>query len=273
MPNKVRMGRNPFEKTKTKNVVAEPSNTTLFKEVVKPPTDLEKLKEMKIQIDWSEVYNSFTKGISKFFLVLPASLFFIGCATPQAQQDLKKQIVDLQKTQSKQNNQIEELNSKIYLLTDRLEHYERGTAIQKNSKSMQAITPQTVSKSGDLQIYEMAIKDLKKNSIDSFTKKVDLLVKGFKKSPLTDNALYLLGDYHYKKKNYAVASQVFEKLYSLSPDGNRAVSALYMLGLSYERQKRNQEAKEAYQTILNIYPGSREAMDSSKKLTQLKSGK
>lgn len=267
-----KLGRNPFEKNKVTPIVNDVPETLLFKDVVKPSSDLEKLKEMQIQVDWNELYKNVAKSLTRFFAVL--SFFYLtGCALGQQQSDLKKQMVELQKTVSKQANTIDELNNKIYLLSDRVDHFEKPKTnpvlpAAPATKPVAAVP----AKPGDLQIYDMALKDLKNNATDSFAKKVELLVKGFKNSPLTNNALYLLGQHHYNNKKYFEASKVFERLYSLSPDGNRAVSALYMLGLNYQKQNRIQESKEAYQTVINIYPGSQEAVDAQKNLMALNQG-
>jgi TolA-binding protein len=268
-----KLGRNPFESKISLNVPSAKSQTTLFKQVIKPVSDLEKIKEMQIQVDWTELYQSITKNISKLFLVF--SFFYLGgCALGGSvkEVELKKQVIELQKLQAKQSNIIDELNNKIYLLSDRVEHFERKNISTPQQIIQQQRMPESL-KSGDVQLYEMAMKDLKSNSMPAYEKKVEFLVKGFKKSPLTDNALFLLGQAHFNQKKYTEASQAFEKLYSLSPDGSRAVSALYMLGLSYQKQGRLQEAKEAYQTIINIYPGSQEASESNLKIAALNRGK
>ncbi len=264
-----KMGRNPFEKIKNREIPDEPP--TLFTEIVKPLSGIEKIKEMKVQVDFKELYNSVFSDIKKIFFVF--SLFvFLGCSSPQNNGDtaeMRKQVLEIQKTQGRQSALIDELNNKILLLTDRVESHEKPVAqpVKPTAQSPNLNTPKE-SLTGDLKIYEMAMKDLKNQAFDQFEKKVGLLSKGYKDSPLTSNALFLEGEFLFNRKQFGRAARIFEKLYSVSPDGNRAVSALYYLGVSYEKLGRIQEAKEAFQSIINIYPGSREAAQSAKKLAQ-----
>lgn len=263
-----RLGRNPLQK---KVEVVTPTETRLFKEVVKPQTSMSKIKEMQLEINWAELTNHVVRnGLSrvmmfKKFLVLTLILC-AGCM-PRAQiaqedSSIKKQLIEMQKNQARVSSQIEDLNNKILLLNDKLENNGKP-AVTSSEKNY------SPNMSGDLKLYEMALLDLKNKSFDPFKKKVELLVKGYKESPLTNNALFLLGETYFKNSDFKNASLTFEKLYSMSPDGNRAVQSLHMLGLSYERMGRKQEAREAYQSVMSIYPGSKEALDASKKFARL----
>ncbi|MBK9293287.1 MAG: tetratricopeptide repeat protein [Oligoflexia bacterium] len=270
-----KLGRNPFNKETKKQPTdtLKADNTVLFQNIIKPSSDLEKLKQMQIQVDWHELYRSITNVFPKLFIFVALFSFLVGCSTSAKNQqvELKKHMVELQKIVAKQTNTIEELNNKIYLLSDRVEHFEKVAPTTEN-KAPQIKKAEKKAKPGDLKLYKMAQNDLKNNAIGSFEKKLDLLIKGYKDSPLTSNALFQLGEYYYKSKNYLKASETFEKLYDMSPDGNRAVSVLYMLGVNYQKQNRIQEARQAYQTVINIYPGSKEAKESSLKLNQLNRG-
>ncbi len=92
------------------------------------------------------------------------------------------------------------------------------------------------------------------------------MLKNYKDSPLTNNALYIYAETLYEQGNYAKSAEEFEKLYKLFPDGNKAVAALYKLALSYQKLGHPTEAQEAFENILTVYPGSREALDAEKQI-------
>lgn len=269
MSNKIKLGKNPLDKKITVKSMPDFPHTTLFKEVVKPLSSLEKLRELEIKVDWSELADEVLgkkisnklRGLTKI-LGLSILVACIGaCNSGQRSKEeaeLKRQLIDIQKLQAKQANQMEELNNKLLLLGEKMDAKPAVLPPVKESISE--------TKGGDVKLYERAMKDLKNNSFESFRKNTELLNKGFKDSPLANNAMYLLGDTYFRKADYGNAAKTFEQLYSTNPDGNRAVSTLYLLGLSYQKLGRTQEAKEAFQSIVNIYPGSREAAASSKKL-------
>ena len=92
------------------------------------------------------------------------------------------------------------------------------------------------------------------------------MLKNYKESPLTNNALFLLAETQYERGQFSQGAIQFEKLYKTYPDGNKAVAALYRLGLCYEKMGHPSEAKEAWQNVITVYPGSAEAIDAEKKL-------
>jgi len=276
MGNKKRMGRNPLGNVNSKRNETS-KDSSLFKEVIKPMSGVMKIKEMKVQVDLKEFYNCVVNDIKKVFFILPVLIVAAGCANTRTSSndfsEMKRQLAEIQKNQGRQASQIDELNNKILLLADRMESRE-GTQKVAVAKPVPPVLKQAKGEvlKGDSKIYEMAMRDLKNQSFDQFEKRVDLLAKGYKESPLTNNAIYLMGESQFKRGQYGKAAQTFEKLYSVSPDGNRAVSALYFLGNSYEKLGRIQEAKEAFQSIISIYPGSREAAQSAKKIASLNRG-
>ncbi len=273
-PKSGKMGRNPFEKkeqSRSSGLIPKSESTLLFKQFVKPSGSLQKVREMQIQVDWTELYKSVTKDIRKMFFLLPILFLFTGaCASKNlsasGDADLKRQMLDLQKVTGRQTALIDELNNKILLLSDRLEN-------RSHAPTAVIVPPtKTVAHSGDAKLYEMVTRDIKNHDLISLSKNVELMQKGYKSSPMTDSAEFLLGEAYFKKALYKKSAEVFEKLYGSSPDGPRAVSTLYYLGLSYKKLNRGQESQEAFQSIVNVYPGSQEALESMKILASMKKG-
>jgi len=119
---------------------------------------------------------------------------------------------------------------------------------------------------GPEKLFRLAFADSKKPQVGALEKDVEAMLRSYRESPLTNNALFLLAETLYNRGQFAKSAGQFERLYKLFPDGNKAVSALYRLGLCYKKMGRNNEANEAFQNIISVYPGSREAQDSQKQL-------
>lgn len=185
--------------------------------------------------------------------------------------ELRRQVLELQKVEGRHASQIEEINNKILVLSDRIDGSKNlsatPTAPAASAPTVAAMPSSEQQEGGAERLFAQAINDAKKNQVASLQKDVDMMFKGYKDSPLTNNALFLLGETFYNRKDYDRAAEQFEKLYKNFPDGNKAVSALYQLGLCFQKMGKTQEAKEAFENVMNIYPGSREAQEAQKQLS------
>lgn len=276
--NKTRMGRNPFEKPEKAQSQAPKSEARIFEEVIKEKTAVEKIKEMQIQVDWIELASSIQRTIKKTLfitLIVPVALMTASCASHRhqsVQRDSKNapQILELQKNVGRQAQQIEELNKKISILATRLE---TTAAHQSDGVTEKGIHPQVEAKpssTGEELIYSRALENLKSGQLGAMEKNVSLLNKGFKSSPLTEGAAFLLGEAYFKNNQFQKAATLFESLYSTSPDGPRAVNTLYLLGLTYQKLNRAHEARQALQSVVMMYPGSQQASRAAKILLSMK---
>jgi TolA-binding protein len=219
-----------------------------------------------------------------------------GCATgpgaPSEIDSLKNDISQLQKNQSLQSAQIYELTQKLAArpAIEKTQPVvnESSTDVQTEKQTEKQIANQTetptasltpkVNKkpnpvsladmSGAERLYKKSLNDAKLGHLVNVQKNVDLLLKGYKESPWTNNAIYLLGEKFFEKGMYLKAAEQFETLYKTFPDGNKAVSALYKLGECYQKLGKPDEALEAFQNVVSVYPGSKEASMSLKKLNE-----
>ena len=213
-------------------------------------------------------------------------LFSGACAsnsvTPQEVAELKQQVINLQKTQGIQNNRIEELNNKILLLKDKIDNKEMNNGssseaplpippavtASENPIPVPVISAPAREKDGPEKLYEQALQDLKKPQLSFLEHTVDQMLKNYKDSPLTNNALFLLAKAEFDHGQFSQGATQFEKLYKTYPDGNKAVAALFQLGLCYKKMGHFNEAKEAFQNVITVYPGSAEASAAEKELAQ-----
>lgn len=230
-------------------------------------------------------------------LLLGVSFLLLeGCGTPAVSPaefaDFKKQIIELQKAQGVQSARIDELNNKIMLMKDRIDqHSDNGSPESLNAAPIPTTVPPPVTAappplpvtasatapaaasgdqnsqaSGPDKIYGQALQDARKPQLTFLERDVDLMLKNYRESPLTNNALFLLGETQFERGQFAQGATQFERLYKAYPDGNKAVAALYRLGLCYEKMGHANEAREAYQNVMTVYPGSAEAVDAEKRL-------
>jgi len=254
-------------------------------------------------------------------------LFLTGCSSVHSKNDtddespqaLKRQILELQKSQTAQAAKIEELNNKILMLKDQVQAPPQVVGPVAQSQGMQSpsvqsphpvqdpnpkadvglppqeeatreatIPPPVEMKVDPLspvaapspkkvvtkpkfltpveKLYRQVVINSKKQKLDEAGREVNLMLKQYRSSPLTNNALYLYAETLYERENYVKSAEEFEKLYKLFPDGNKAVAALYKLGMSYQKMGHPSEAQETFQNIVSVYPGSREALDAENQI-------
>jgi TolA-binding protein len=115
-----------------------------------------------------------------------------------------------------------------------------------------------------VKIYELVISKCQKAQDPS--KEIALLLNKYKDSPFTNNALFYYANSLFEKGNFTKSAEQFERLYTLFPDGNKAVPALYKLAQCYQKLGHPTEAQEAFQNIVSLYPGSREALEAEKQI-------
>lgn len=211
-------------------------------------------------------------------------------------QGLKKQILELQKAQGEQSSKIEELNNQISVLKDQVGNKQTKVArLVPPTEAPQPPAPAPIAapvvasetkvdplipvaappkeepkaKAGLTpveKLYRQVVINSKNQKLDAAGKEVNLMLKQYRNSPLTNNALFLYAETLYEHENYAKSAEEFERLYKLFPDGNKAVAALYKLALSYQKLGHPTEAQEAFENIVTVYPGSREALDAQNQI-------
>jgi len=243
----------------------------------------------------SSVFLGFLAGCST--AKRPASVSSLADDSNQA---LKTQILELQKSQSEQSSKIEELNNKILMLSGQAGKSTPAQApksdlapppAQGAPPAAAAVVPVApVAEETNVKplapvpappregakpkkgitavekLYQQVVMNSKNAKLDLAGRDVNLMLKQFKNSPLTNNALYLYAETLYERGNYAKSAGEFERLYKLFPDGNKAVAALYKLALSYQKLGHPTEAQEAFENIVTVYPGSREALDAQNQI-------
>ncbi len=163
-----------------------------------------------------------------------------------------------------------ELSDKIEMLHTRL----GDTESQLTYMSEKFTSTQTAPDSEDISqinpearlIYESAYLNYVKGNYTEAISGFESYLQVAPDSPLSDNALYWIGESYAAmgKSQSAVAS--FQALMTRFPDSNKRPTALYKIAIIYEETGDTKTAKYYYNKIIKDFPNSAEAALASDKL-------
>ncbi len=160
------------------------------------------------------------------------------------------------------SDKIEMLNSRFSDMEFRLNRIYERIGSQKTAP---ADTETQVNPEARL-IYESAyvsyVKGSYKEAIDGFKS----FLKINPESPLSDNALYWIGESYNALGKLQDAANTFKKLINKYPQSNKIPSAYYKLGLIYENGGKKKTAIYYYTKLINKFPNSPEASLVKEKL-------
>ncbi|MBF0432038.1 MAG: tetratricopeptide repeat protein [Fibrobacteria bacterium] len=74
-----------------------------------------------------------------------------------------------------------------------------------------------------------------------------------------DNALYWIGECHYKQKNFKEAVTYYQRCVQEFPHGNKKCSALFKLGMVYKSLQQKEECSSSWKNLMTNCPSSNEA--------------
>lgn len=116
------------------------------------------------------------------------------------------------------------------------------------------------------QLYDAAYLDLTRGNYSLAITGFSNYLKNFPDTPLSDNALYWIGECYYLQAQYDKAITQFQKLLKDYPTGDKVASSLYKTGLSYLELKDRKMADEHFKKVMDEYPRSPEAKLAKDKL-------
>ncbi|HAR35970.1 MAG TPA: tol-pal system protein YbgF [Acidobacteria bacterium] len=119
------------------------------------------------------------------------------------------------------------------------------------------------------EMYNNAYGDYLKGNyslaIDSFK----LFLQQYPNTPLSDNALYWIGECHYSQEQYQEALDAFNELLINYPSGDKVPAAFLKKGLSLARLGRREEALATLKLLVAKYPTQEEARLAQQKINEL----
>lgn len=219
-------------------------------------------------------------------LVVYIFLFLMldGCFKPQHFDNYYWQLDSLRyytRKQSKEINQLRvdlytktgEIAEKIEMLNTRLNESEsqltqineklaKGKKVVDDSEESTSVSPEA------RMIYESAylnyVKGNYSESIDGFK----AYIKVSPDSPLSDNALYWIGECNYAMGKRQDAVDIFNELVNKYPESNKKPTSLYKIGIIYEEAKELKIAKKYFERVIKEFPNSPEAGLATNRLNQ-----
>ena len=227
-------------------------------------------------------------------------LFITGCTNIQQEQalkDLKAQVSELARMQSKGNASMGELNNKFLLLQEQVD-INKKTIVELKAMAIPVIPPENL-KIVKLETEEIKRVEAKKEpakkeepkkaeyqpspevlyneaqnlfmagriaeSIDKFLN----FILHYPQHTLTDNAQYWIGEAYYSQKDYQKAVVEFKKVADNYPTENKATDALLKVAFSYLELNNKEKALEALKLLIERYPLSEAAAKAKVRMQEL----
>ncbi|MBI5048077.1 MAG: tol-pal system protein YbgF [Deltaproteobacteria bacterium] len=233
-------------------------------------------------------------------LILLLGLFITGCANVQQEQtvkDLKTQISELEKKQSKTNASMEELNNKLFLLQEQVAVSKKDIGelkamavpvippdnlkvvrletedIKKTEAKKEPIKKEDAKKAESLPSPEALYNEAQNlfmsgrlpESIDKFAN----FILNYPKHTLADNAQYWIGETYYSQKDYQKALVEFKKVVANYPNANKASDALLKVAFTYLELNNKEKAMGEFKLLIERYPSSEAAVKARTKIQEL----
>lgn len=134
--------------------------------------------------------------------------------------------------------------------------------------------PQTPLPSPSLSpqvVYNMAYTDYLKGNFELAIEGFNLYIEQFPRSPLSDNALYWIGECHFSIREYTKAIEQFNNLILDYPDGDKAPAAYLKKGISLIELGKKEEALMVFKLLISKYPLEEETKIAQQKIRELSS--
>jgi len=120
------------------------------------------------------------------------------------------------------------------------------------------------------EMYNSAYGDYLKGNyslaIDSF----QLFLQQHPNTPLSDNALYWIGECYYSQGQYKEAIEAFDELLLTYPAGDKVPAAYLKKGMSLMQQGKKEEALATFKILTTKYPMQEEARLAQQKIDELR---
>ena len=116
------------------------------------------------------------------------------------------------------------------------------------------------------KLYDAAYLDLTKGNYQLAISGFSQYLQHFPDTPLSDNALYWIGESYYAQAQYDKAVIEFQKLLKDYPTGDKVPAALYKIGLSYLELRDRKLGNQFLKRVVDEFPRSPEAKLAKEKL-------
>ncbi len=119
------------------------------------------------------------------------------------------------------------------------------------------------------EMYNNAYGDYLKGNYSLAIESFRLFLQYYPNTPLSDNALYWIGECYYSQGMYAEAIEAFSELLLSYPSGDKVPAAYLKKGMSLAQQGKKDEALATFKLLVSKYPMQEEARLAQQKIAEL----
>ena len=145
-------------------------------------------------------------------------------------------------------------------------------AAKKREKEPDKGPPRTPLPSPSLSpqvVYNMAYTDYLKGNFQLAIEGFNLYREQFPNSPLSDNALYWIGECHFSLREFDVAIEHFNELILNYSSGDKIAAAYLKKGISLMELGKKEEALLVFKLLISKYPLEEETKIAQQKIKEL----
>ncbi len=173
-------------------------------------------------------------------------------------------------------------DDQYYQLLKRVEAIEKEIAGIKNRVSVLEGVRESISVSpekpeatsaqkpeGPKALYAKAFNLYRSGDIEGARRLFEKFLSVYPDDPLSDNALFWIGETYYVQGNYPEAIVRYQEVIAKYPKGDKVPSALLKLGFSQEKMGNTVDARVTFQKLIKAFPGTPQAGIAKKELEKL----
>lgn len=236
------------------------------------------------------------------FFILIIGFAAAGCVNTQQEQlvkDLKAQLAEVEKRQTKTEAGLEQLGNKFLLLQEQLAENQKDIKEVKTmalpvappeelkviklppeepvveakkeqpKKEEVKIESKKTLLPGPEGLYNEAQDLFMAGRISESIEKFTAFIQNYPKHTLADNAQYWIGEAYYSQKDYQKALAEFTKVLDKYPGENKAPDALLKMAYAHLELNNKDKAMELLRVVMDKYPSSEASVKARTKLQEI----
>ena len=141
---------------------------------------------------------------------------------------------------------------------------------QESSQPSEEEEPPSISPNlSPNEVYNMARSDYLKGNFDLAIEGFTIYKSQFPESPLSDDALYWIGECYFSQEKYNEAIEHFNELILNYPTGDKIPSAYLKKGIGLAEQEKKDEALSVFKLLITKFPLEEETKIAQQKIREL----
>jgi tol-pal system protein YbgF len=144
----------------------------------------------------------------------------------------------------------------------------KKTPAKTEEAKAEKATPQVVTIPAQ-EMYNNAYGDYLKGNFDLAIDSFKLFLQQYPNTPLSDNAMYWIGECYYSQGKYNEAIEAFNELLLSYPSGDKVPAAYLKKGMSLLNLGKKEEALATFKLLVSKYPSQEESRLAQQKINEL----